>query len=151
MARAASVIEIVLAEPTWRDAHLLRLLKERLNKITLEAPVIGLCLEALQVAPMAPPSEALFPQPGGSAQDQVRMLELLVARLGLENVLQAAPQADYRPELANLWVPMQAPTLAAARAAQLPPNVLSLPRPSWLLATPIALLMRNHRPFTARL
>ena len=29
----------------------------------------------------------------------------------------------------------------------MPPDVLSLPRPVWLLAKPIALLMRNHRPF----
>ena len=146
VARAPTVIEIVLAEPTWRDEHLVRLLKEQLGKQTLAAPVIGLCLEALQVQPMAPFSAALFPEPGGSAQDQVRMLELLVARLGLDNVLQAAPQADYRPELANVWLPVQQPVRAAQRAAQ-PPDVLGLPRPSWLLAKPVALLMRNHRPF----
>jgi protein ImuB len=140
-------IEIVLAEPTWRDEHLVRLLKERLGKLELTAPVIGLCLEAPKVQAMAPPSESLFPEPGGSEQDQLRMLELLVARLGPDNVLQAAPQADYRPELANLWVPVGKQIRAAVRAAQMPPDVLSLPRPSWLLAKPIALLMRNHRPF----
>ncbi|MDB5959336.1 MAG: polymerase [Massilia sp.] len=140
-------IDIALAEPTWREEHLVRLLRERLGKVALTAPVIGLCLQALQVQAMAPPSESLFPEPGGSEQDQVRMLELLVARLGPDNVLQAAPQADYRPELANLWVPVGKHIKAAARAAQLPPDVLSLPRPSWLLAKPIALLMRNHRPF----
>jgi protein ImuB len=147
VARAPTLIEIVLAEPTWRDEHLVRLLKERLGKQVLEAPVIGLCLEALQVQAMAPPSDSLFPEPGGSEQDQLRMLELLVARLGPDNVLQAAPQADYRPELANVWVPVQQQIRAAVRDAQMPPDVLSLPRPSWLLAKPIALLMRNHRPF----
>jgi protein ImuB len=147
VARAPTAIEIVLAEPTWRDEHLVRLLKERLGKLELEAPVIGLCLEAAQVQQMAAPSDSLFPEPGGSEQDQLRMLELLVARLGPENVLQAAPQADYRPELANVWVPVQKQIRAAAREAQMPPDVLSLPRPSWLLAKPIALLMRNHRPF----
>jgi protein ImuB len=147
VARPPTVIEIVLAEPTWRDEHLVRLLKERLGKVVLEAPVMGLCLEAPQVQPMAPPSDSLFPEPGGSEQDQLRMLELLVARLGPENVLQAAPQADYRPELANVWLPVQQQIRAAAREAQMPPDVLSLPRPTWLLAKPIALLMRNHRPF----
>jgi protein ImuB len=34
-----------------------------------------------------------------------------------------------------------------ARNAQMPPDVMSLPRPTWLLAKPIALLMRDHRPF----
>jgi protein ImuB len=147
VARPPTEIQLVLAEPTWRDEHLLRLLKERLGKLALNAPVIGLCLEAPQVQAMAPPSDSLFPEPGGSEQDQLRMFELLVARLGPDNVLQAAPQADYRPELANVWVPVQKQMRAAARQAQLPPDVLSLPRPTWLLAKPIALLMRNHRPF----
>lgn len=147
VAMAPTAIDIVLAEPTWRDEHLVRLLRERLGKVELVAPVIGLCLEALQVQAMAPPSDSLFPEPGGSEQDQLRMLELLVARLGPENVLQAAPQADYRPEHANAWVPVGKKIRPADREAQMPPDVLSLPRPSWLLAKPIALLMRNHRPF----
>lgn len=140
-------IEIVLAEPTWRDEHLVRLLKERLAKQVLEAPVIGLRLEAAQLQAMAPPSESLFPEPGGSENDRVRMFELLVARLGAGNVLQAAPQADYRPEVANCWVPVEQKIREAARQAQMPPDVASLPRPAWLLAKPIALLMRDHRPF----
>lgn len=147
VARPPTLIDIVLAEPTWRDEHLVRLLKERLAKQTLEAPVIGLRLEALQVQPMEPPSESLFPEPGGSEEDQLRLLELLAARLGADNVLQAAPQADYRPELANAWVSVQNKIRQAAIKAQMPPDVLSLPRPAWLLAKPVALLMRNHRPF----
>lgn len=147
VARAPTIIEIALAEPTWRDEHLVRLLKERLGKVELDAPVIGLCLEAPEVQPMEPPSDSLFPEPGGSEEDQLRMFELLVARLGADNVLQAAPQADYRPELANLWVPVQKKIRASAMQAQMPPDVLSLPRPAWLLAKPIALLIRNHRPF----
>ena len=147
IARAPTLIEIVLAEPTWRDEHLVRLLKERLGKVELVAHVIGLCLEAPEVQPMEPPSDSLFPEPGGSEEDQLRMFELLVARLGPDNVLQAAPQADYRPELANMWVPVQKKIRNAAMQAQMPPDVLSLPRPTWLLAKPIALLMRNHRPF----
>ena len=141
-------LEIVLAEPAWRDEHLVRLLKERLARQELPAPVIGLGLEARQVRAMAPPTESLFPEPGGTEEDRMRMLELLVARLGPENVLQALPQADYRPEVANEWVPVQQKAeRAALGAARLPPIVTSLPRPSWLLAKPIALLMRNHRPF----
>lgn len=148
VARAPTAIELVLAEPTWRDEHLLRLLRERLAKLTLDAPVIALCLEALQVQPMAPASDALFPEPGGSQEDRARLFELLVARLGVENVLQAAPRADYRPEQANAWIPVQQnirPADARAQLAQLPPE--SLPRPVWLLSKPIALTMRDHRPF----
>jgi protein ImuB len=140
-------VEIALAEPTWRDEHLVRLLRERLAKLALDAPVIALALDASQVQAMAPPSESLFPEPGGSEEDRLRMLELLVARLGPENVLQALPQADYRPEVANSWVPVQQKVRERERASQMPPDVESLPRPTWILAKPIALLMRNHRPF----
>jgi protein ImuB len=147
VARPPTPLEIALAEPTWRDEHLVRLLRERLAKQVLDAPVIGLGLEAQQMQPMAPPSESLFPDPGGSEEDRVRMLELLVARLGADNVLQAVPQADYRPEQANVWVPVQQKVREAERQAQMPPDVASLPRPTWLLAKPIALLMRDHRPF----
>ena len=62
-------------------------------------------------------------------------------------MLQAAPLADYRPELANAWVPVHQRIGAAARAAQMSPDVLSPPHPTWLLAKPIARLMRNDRPF----
>jgi protein ImuB len=113
----------------------------------LDAPVIGLSLEALQVQPMAPPSESLFPEPGGTPQERQRLLELLVARLGAENVLQAVPRADYRPEAANQWLPLPVKPGAKNAAPDLPPGLPGMPRPGWLLAQPIALLMREHRPF----
>ena len=147
VARPPTKVEIALGEPTWRDEHLVRLLRERLAQVVLEAPVIGLALDAPQLQPMAPLSESLFPEPGGSEEDRVRMLELLVARLGPDNVLQALPQADHRPEVANVWVPVQQKVRESVRSAQMPPDVQSLPRPTWILAKPIALLMRNHRPF----
>ena len=147
VARAPTALDIVLAEATWRDEHLVRLLKERLARQVLDAPVIAIRLEALQVQAMAPPSGSLFPEPGGSEEDQQRLFELLAARLGADNVLQAQPQADYRPELANLWVPVHKKIRQAVREAQMPSDALSLPRPTWLLAKPIALLMRQHRPF----
>lgn len=147
VARPPTVIDLALGEAVWRDEHLVRLLKERLAQLALEAPVIGLTLEALQVQPMAPPSETLFPEPGGTPQERQRLLELLVARLGTDNVLQAAPRADYRPEAANQWLPL--PSKVGAKNAQpdLPPGLAGMPRPGWLLAQPIALLMREHRPF----
>jgi protein ImuB len=146
-ARPASAVEITLAEPTWQGEHIIRLMKERLGKVELVAPVIGLALEVAQLQPMARPNESLFVEPGGSHEDQVRMLELLVARLGADNVLQPSPVADYRPEVANAWVSVQKKLREGAVTAQLPPNHNGVMRPTWLLAKPIALLMRNHRPF----
>jgi protein ImuB len=147
VARAPTVIDLALGEAVWRDEHLVRLLKERLAQLVLDAPVIGLTLEALQVQPMAPPSESLFPEPGGTPQERQRLLELLVARLGAENVLQAVPRADYRPEAANQWLPLPAKPVSRSALPDLPPGLPGMPRPGWLLAQPIALLMREHRPF----
>ncbi|ATD62667.1 MAG: Y-family DNA polymerase [Janthinobacterium svalbardensis] len=147
VARPPTVIDLALGEAVWRDEHLVRLLKERLAQLVLDAPVIGLTLEALQVQPMAPPSESLFPEPGGTPQERQRLMELLVARLGAENVLQASPRADYRPEAANQWLPLPAKPVSRSALPDLPPGLPGMPRPGWLLAQPIALLMREHRPF----
>jgi len=146
-ARPPTPVEISLSEPTWQGEHLVRLLRERLSKLVLDAPVIGIALEAVKVHPITPPSEDLFPEPGGGAEDQAKMLEVLVARLGANNVLQAAPRADYRPEEANNWVSIEEKVREGVRAAQMPPDGQDLLRPSWLLAKPIPLLMRDHRPW----
>jgi protein ImuB len=146
-ARPATAIEVSLAEPTWHDEHIIRLLKEKLGKVELVAPVIGLALDATQLQPMAPMSQDLFAEPGGTEEDQQRVIELLVARIGAERVLQPSPVADYRPEVANSWVSVQQKVREAAAVAQLPPNLRSDMRPAWLLAKPIALLLRNNRPW----
>jgi protein ImuB len=135
-----TLIDIALGEPTWREDHLLRLVKERLHRVELAAPAIALRLEASKVDSAAPDTDSLFPEPGGSPEDHARLIELLIARLGDENVLRPAPSADHRPEVANRWVPVS----QAANKITLPD---SLPRPTWMLATPVRLLMRQHRPF----
>jgi protein ImuB len=135
-----TLIEIALAEPTWHEEHLVRLLKERLGRVELEAAVIAVRLTASQVQAAEPPSDSLFPEPGRSAEDHNRLIELLVARLGAENVLRPAPTSDHRPELANRWVPVQADEKPCATPQ-------GLPRPTWLLDTPVRLMIKNNRPF----
>jgi protein ImuB len=70
-----------LGEPTWKEEHLVRLLKERLHRIELSAPIV-LRLDASKLETAAPESDTLFPEPGGSKEDHARLLELLVARFG---------------------------------------------------------------------
>lgn len=135
-----TALEITLAEAAWREEHLVRLLKERLARMALLGPVIAIRLEAQRLQAMAPPSESLFPEPGGSTADYHRLIELLTARLGKENVLMPAPLADYRPEIGNRWLPAGP---SSAKPA-VPPDV---ERPFWLLEQPLPLLVRDHRPF----
>ncbi|CAN5266394.1 DNA polymerase Y family protein [soil metagenome] len=141
VAIAPTPLEIMLAEPAWHEEHLIRLLKERLGRLELCAPVIAIRLDAARVSAMLPPNESLFPEPGGTAADFHRLLELLTARLGNDSVLAPAPQADHRPEICNAWLPVATTrfSLAADQAA--------IERPFWLLEKPIALTMRNNRPF----
>ena len=140
-AMAPTALEIVLAEPAWQDAHLLRLVKERLARVELIAPVIGLQLDALRLEAQAQPSGELFPQVGGSPADLLRLLELLSARLGTENVLMPLVVEDHRPEVCNAWAP------AAAKMRRPNIDVEDLDRPFWLMAKPVKLLMRDERPF----
>jgi len=135
-----TLIQIALSQPTWREEHLVRLLKERLGRTELTAAVLAIRLAATRAQPAEPLTDTLFPEPGGSAEDHNQLLELLAARLGAENVLRAAPSSDHRPEHANRWVPV-----ADTRKSQAPPP--DLPRPAWLLVTPIQLMMKHHRPF----
>jgi protein ImuB len=137
---APTALDITLAEAAWREDHLLRLLKERLGRMELAGPVIAIRLEAARVEAMAPPTESLFPEPGGTIADYHRLLELLSARLGADNVLTPAPLPDYRPEISNRWLPAS----SAAVKPDMPPDV---ERPFWLLANPLPLMVRDNRPF----
>lgn len=136
-----TLLEIRLGEPSWREEHITRLLKERLAKVELQAPVIALRLEAIDVEPLSPPNESLFPEPGGSQEDFARLLELLSARLGQENVLVMEDVADYRPEVCNAWVP------ATNKRARTQVEEILDGRPFWLLPRPIKLIIRGNRPF----
>lgn len=140
-ARIPTLLRIPLAQAHWREDHLSKLLKEHLAQIQFEAPAIAIRLEALQVTAMHAPNADLFPEPGGNQEEQSKLMELLVARLGAENVLYPAPQADYRPEVANQWVSI----LEKTKTPSSSPRPTSC-RPTWLLPQPQLLEVRRHRP-----
>ena len=112
--------------------------------------MIVLRLHAIQVEPMQAPSASLFPEPAGSKEEQHRLLELLVARLGADNVLQAAPQTDHRPEVANAWISVMSDVAQKRKLfahSNLPQSIDNpVDRPAWLLAQAIPLVVRQHRP-----
>ena len=138
---APSLMRIQLGQASWREEHLSKLLKEHLAQLQLTAAAIAIRLEAVQVSPMHAPNADLFPEPGGNLEEQSKLMELLVARLGAENVLHPAPIADHRPEVANHWVPILQKVKNTAAAIPLP-----LCRPTWLLPQPQLLEVRQHRP-----
>jgi protein ImuB len=122
-------------------------LKERLSKTELCGPVIGVELVVTKLQAITLGNQSLFIDEGRTEEDQVKTLELLVARLGADRVLQPCPIADYRPEMANAWAPIGTKLRESSVNAQLPPNIESMLRPAWLLTKPIPLLLRNDRPW----
>ena len=139
-ARPPTELVLSLGAPAFQAEHLLQLLTERLHNLVLPAPVITVALHASDTETMAPASYELFPEPGGSPADKQRLIEVLVARLGREHILQPSPVADHRPEVANRWVALdEKPSSADC--------VVGAERPFWLLAEPVPLPVRQHRPF----
>ncbi len=138
---APTALEVTLSEPSCEEAHLLRLVKERLGQLQLIAPVIALQLEASQLSAWAAPSRQLFASAASHAEDYHRLLELLVARLGADALSLPAPCADHRPEQANQWqIAHQANAIAHTKMP-------TAARPFWLLEQPLPLVIRQHRPF----
>ena len=130
------------AEPTREVGHLARLLAEHLARVTLEAPVGDLRLTAEGVVPLAPKSDSWLPDDARGQEALPLVLERLAARLGEDRVLRPLLCEDHRPEGMCRWQPAALP---------LPREALSAPRPAWpqpalLLAQPLKLLLRQHRP-----
>ncbi|MBO1113001.1 Y-family DNA polymerase [Bordetella petrii] len=139
-ARPPTVLPLSLAQPAWQQPHLLGLLREKLGRLQLEAPVIALVLRVADTVEQPAASTCLFPEPGGTPAEHARLLDLLSARLGRERVLHARPVADHRPEAANGW---QAAQDGPGGQGALPGL---LDRPFWLLDPPVPLQVIQNRP-----
>jgi protein ImuB len=123
-----TTIRFALAAPAREPAHLAAVLRERLARVALPAPVATITLASKAVAPLASRNLGLLP--GDAATATVPLRDRLRARLGENAVTLVAPHAEHRPERAWRDAPanqQQGHALAAA------------PRPVWLLAEPEAL------------
>lgn len=117
--------------------HLLALARERLERIQLPAPVIGLALSCRDIQ-SAPPAEQslLDDDPAANAGDGDALLDRLAARLGERCIRGLGTWADHRPERAWCY---QAPGSAADGLA-------TPPRPLWLFDEPIRLTCPEGLP-----
>jgi len=151
------------AEPTLDMGHLQRLLGEQLDHTTLPAPVLYLRMRSIETAALPGASASLLPDDLRSGDSLHQLLERLSARLGPEQVLRAVPCEDHRPEYMQRWEAAAArdgvvvrpvtpgkPALAGKRkktqaVIQAAPACADL-YPTWLLATPLKLAVRQDRP-----
>lgn len=138
-----SRLSVTLGEPTGDARHLQAVLRERLAREPLAAPVLSLGLDCDAPVLGPPPNGELFPSQAGQREGLLRLVERLQARLGADAVQRPAPQADHRPEHATLSLPWQAP----GSAPDLPAPAGRITRPAWLLPTPQPLPERQARPW----
>lgn len=133
---APARIEVGLAAPAREAAHFTVLLRERLGRTGLAAPVEAIRLRAKDLAPLAGASNALFGDVPAGGEQWARLVERLEARLGSGAVHGLALRSEHRPELAwrvvgaNPPPGLRPPSLAGGKAARVGP------RPLWLVEPP---------------
>ena len=129
----ATEVAFALGAPARMPSHLLGVLRERLARIALPAPVEAIALASDETAPLSGRNLGLLP---GDDIDRVEvpLLDRLRARLGEDALCRLAPHAEHRPELATRDAPSGA--IATKRARVEAPALPDAPRPIWLLAEP---------------
>ena len=145
--RRSTPVHIQLASASRDPAHLTLLLKERLGQVALNAPVIELSLAADQIVPLATPNTELFPSAAAHAESIGLLIERLQSRLGNDAVRQLSLVADHRPEKSYALLPIQTLLPAPRSTGTKVTAQKRMVRPTWLLARPLALLTRQHKPF----
>jgi len=139
-----TVVRIGLGEPSRDAKQIGLLLRERLQRTALPAPVYALTLRLEEAVSHAGREATLWHDPQRSGDDNLHgLIDRLGARLGPERVQRLRLQADHRPERAMAVIPANA-TTSNVTLIELPSP--TLPRPTWLLPEPVRLQERAGRP-----
>ncbi len=117
-------------------AMLFELTRNRLERVAIPKPVVGLRLIARELPAFVPAARDLFDLRAQQSLPWPQLRERLRARLGDESVYRVAPAGDPRPERA--WRRVEGDDVRIGIAPVRPP------RPAWLLSKPIPL--RDPRP-----
>lgn len=99
-------IDFRLSALSRNVAHLMAVLRERLERVMLEAPVIEIVIVADTILPLGGHTQDLFTKQGESEHDWQSLLERLRARLGDDAVHGLRQVAEHRPELAWCYGPV---------------------------------------------
>jgi len=139
---APTRLAIELLTPQREAQALYELVRSRLERAALPAPVCGIALVANELPEFRPRHRDLFEAKRDQALEWPELAERLRAHLGDEAVRGLAPAADHRPERAWQFVP---PMLGSARNATPGTDAAGVrPRPMWLLHR--ALPLRGPAP-----
>ena len=142
-----TVVRIGLGEASRDAKQIGLLLRERLQRTELPAPVYALTLRLEEAVSHAGREAALWRDPergdAGDGDNRRGLIDRLGARLGPERVQRLHLQADHRPERAMATAPANA---AASDAAGIEWPSPTPPRPTWLLPEPLRLPEHAGRP-----
>jgi len=125
--RPASRIELSLRRASRDAVHCCRLLREKLERTPLPAPVLAIELSSAAIIPFQPQNLSLFDDEQDREHDWQATLEQLQTRLGHQALQYPVSAADHRPARAGGlgFTPVAADTVLPAR----PLMLLTKPRP----------------------
>jgi protein ImuB len=136
--RVATRLILDLVVPTRDAGHLLGLLRERLERLSLAQPVEEIALISEALSPLASISPDLFARARACREARAALVERLQARLGKQAVHLLEPVAEHRPERAWRYLaPCETPGSSVNGMRG---------RPLWLLPEPVALAVHEGRP-----
>ena len=141
--RPPTRFQLGAAAPQRDPERWLLLLRERLERLTLPAPVRTIVLRSETLRPLAAHQYDLLPRTEASAAPDPSLLDRLRARLGNGAVRGLCLVGDHRPELGWRWRSTDEPTIAKSNDPGLPRR----DRPLWLLPSPVPLAERDRRPY----
>jgi protein ImuB len=132
----ATRLRLGLASVTSEYQRLRDVLAQRLLGLELAAPVRAIEVISGRLQPLSATSLSIFAGQGTQGRDTaVQLVERLRARLGVRAVYGVSALCEHRPEAA--WRRVHALQLAAATPEASPAG--AMPRPLWLLETPVPL------------
>lgn len=118
-----------------------RLLGEQLAHVSLKNPVYEVSLLANQTVNLPHATQDFWGNASDSQQALQALIERLQARLGPEEVQQLQLIDEHRPEHATRLAPLNEKPVKQSNT-----ETAIAHRPAWLLKTPIALRVSQHRP-----
>ena len=132
-------VALDFSSPEREADFILAIARERLGRLTLAAPTIGLALHAEALLPYVPRESTWLPGAREQAVDRQRLIERLAARLGSERVFGIAIADDHRPENGGRLL------FPNSGKSNLTPFSFPL-RPTWLLQRPQRLITQEGTP-----
>ncbi len=140
-----AVLPVALVSPSRDADHLLNIMREHLERITLPGPVheVLFVADAQQIQSLAPVEQGLFSTQSAPDSSWQNVVERLSARLSARAVHGLAVTPDHRPECA--WQ-REVPTLSNTSSAAHFVRPQHSARPLWLLTEPKPLTLSNGVP-----